>query len=198
MVSIFDYYNDNAKRLFSIYQSMDPESLHSAWSFFMPTKPGLALDVGGGSGRDSSWLAGKGWHVIAVEPATELMKYGRAVTRSMGVTWIDDSLPELSRLGDYRQQFRLILVGGVLMHLSPEQRAVSLKTLAALMAHNSVLVVTLRRGPDFEERDLYCVSSGEVAECAEKESLQIAAVGVTKDKLGRPGVEWETVVIIKN
>lgn len=196
-MSILNYYNENAKRLFATYKSVDPASLHSVWSEFMPEEPGVALDVGSGSGRDSLWLAEKGWRVIAVEPATELMKLGRAAAGSKNVTWISDSLPALSRLESYQQQFGLIIVGGVLMHLSAEQRAESMETLALLMADPSLLVITLRQGADSEGRHLYHVSSKEVSEYAEKESLQVEAVVVTPDKLGRTGVQWETIVIRK-
>ena len=131
-MSILNYYNDNARRLFSEYQSIDPDSLHSVWSDFMPREPWLALDVGGGSGRDSLWLARKGWRVIAVEPAAGLMKLGMDATRLQDVTWMDDSLPLLAGLENYLRRFKLILVSGVLMHLDRKERAQSMKTLARI------------------------------------------------------------------
>eukprot|EP00362_Geleiidae_sp_MMETSP1317_P000446 CAMPEP_0201284792 /NCGR_PEP_ID=MMETSP1317-20130820/84925_1 /ASSEMBLY_ACC=CAM_ASM_000770 /TAXON_ID=187299 /ORGANISM="Undescribed Undescribed, Strain Undescribed" /LENGTH=81 /DNA_ID=CAMNT_0047606357 /DNA_START=291 /DNA_END=533 /DNA_ORIENTATION=- len=77
-----NYYNRNAKLLFDKYQSLAPDKLHANWLKHLPPKPGLALDIGGGSGRDASWLAQKGWEVIAVEPAAALMELGKKSTEA--------------------------------------------------------------------------------------------------------------------
>ena len=65
------------------------------------------------------------------------------------------------------------------------------------MVDDSVLVVTIRNGTDAEGRKFHHVSPDEIAESAVKQSLQIAAMKETPDKLGRPGVVWETIVIRK-
>jgi SAM-dependent methyltransferase len=41
----------------------DPFLLSAYSEFLSHTKPGTALDVGGGAGRHAIWLAGKGWQV---------------------------------------------------------------------------------------------------------------------------------------
>lgn len=192
-----DYYNFKAKELFDNYQGVDPDIVHASWLKWLPSKPSLALDVGGGSGRDAKWLAQKGWEVIVVEPALKLAELGRNQTDGFSVTWIDDSLPSLGKLKEYRGRFSLILVSGVLMHLSQNERIDSLQTLENLMAEKSLLVITLRHGPDSEERGLYHVEPEEIAGFASKHGLQAEKNSSVTDKLGRKEVTWQTVIVTK-
>lgn len=192
---MLNYYNRNAKALFEKYKSVDPNKVHASWLEHLPPKPGLALDVGSGSGRDAFWLAQKGWEVIAVEPAEALMELGEELTSTCSVTWINDCLPNLAKLEEYQQKFSLILVSGVLMHLSPQQRLESLESLTGLMAKDSVLVVTLRMGPDSEGRDFHQVSAEEVVQFAKEKSLSVDVKSALVDELKRPGVSWHAVIV---
>ena len=72
-----NYYSANAQTLASRYNSLDPEALHASWSHFIPDDPGIALDVGAGSGRDANWLAEKGWDVVAVEPCMKFQELAK-------------------------------------------------------------------------------------------------------------------------
>jgi 2-polyprenyl-3-methyl-5-hydroxy-6-metoxy-1,4-benzoquinol methylase len=191
------FYNQNAKRLFEKYQSITPEHIHSCWSENLPTKPSLALDVGGASGRDAKWLAEKGWEVVVVEPAKELLNLGQQFTEGYRVTWIDDCLPGLKKLKDLQTHFSLILLSGVLMHLSKVQRLDSLNTLTTLMDNNALMVITLRQGPDEEERDFYKVAPEEIIEFAKNTGLQCKVQNNRPDKLGREAVIWHTVIVAK-
>ena len=192
---MLNYYNRNAKFLFDKYLSLDPDKLHASWSDHLPTKPGLALDVGGGSGRDAVWLAQKGWKVIAVEPASALMLLGKKATEANSVTWIDDCLPGLAKLQEYRQQFSLILVSGVLMHLPHQQRVDSMETLIGLMNEDATLVITLRQGPDSEGRKFYQVPTNEIVQFAEEKSLQVEVGETLPDELKRDDVTWQTIIV---
>jgi len=192
-----DYYDKNAKELFDKYQGVDPDIVHASWLKWLPSKSSLALDVGGGSGRDAKWLAQKGWEVIVVEPAVELAKLGRNQTNGFAVSWVDDFLPVLGKLKKYQGRFSLILVSGVLMHLSQDERIDSLQTLENLMAEKSLLVITLRHGPDSEERGFYHVEPDEIVEFAERHGLQTEIISSITDNLGRKEVTWQTVIVTK-
>jgi 2-polyprenyl-3-methyl-5-hydroxy-6-metoxy-1,4-benzoquinol methylase len=90
------YYSDHANDLFRFYQSVDPSLLHQNWPDLLSNQPGLACDIGAGSGRDAVWLASKGWKVIAVEPAEQLRTLGEAYTSSHAaqqgsITWLDEA-----------------------------------------------------------------------------------------------------------
>lgn len=190
-----NYYNRNAKQLFEKYQGLDPEKVHASWIKYLPVKPGFALDVGGGSGRDAAWLAKKGWDVVVIEPATILFELGKNATKTFAVTWLNDSLPALLKLQPYRYKFSLILVNAVLMHLPQQQRAESMETLVRLMAEDSVLVVTLRQGPDTEGRELDHVPTQEIVKFAESKSMQAEVSDVLSDELKRDGVTWQTIIV---
>jgi 2-polyprenyl-3-methyl-5-hydroxy-6-metoxy-1,4-benzoquinol methylase len=194
---MLNYYNHNAKQLFDKYQSLDPDKVHASWLRHLPKNAGLALDVGGGSGRDAAWLAQKGWEVIVVEPATVLLELGQKTTEVYPVTWVNDCLPILAKLQTYRHSFSLILVSGVLMHLSYQQRIDSMETLAGLMADNSLLVVSLRQGPDSVGREFYQVPVDEIVQFAENKSLQTEVTNTMKDVLKRDGVTWQTIIVEK-
>jgi len=192
-----NYYNHNAKQLFDKYQSVDPEKVHARWLGHLPSSPKFALDVGGGSGRDAKWLAEKGWEVVVVEPAAALLQLGQRSTQGSRVTWIDDRLPHLSNLDGYKNSFSLILVSGVLMHLPCAERLESLRRLVGFMTENGVLIVTLRHGPDTEERGFYQVEAEEVIDFAEKQGMHPEVHGSLTDELGRKEVTWQTVVLTK-
>jgi len=190
-----DYYNRNAQQLFEKYQSLDPNKVHASWLEYLPSEAGLALDVGAGSGRDAIWLAEMGWKVIAVEPAKSLRELGQNASKAYSVTWSYDCLPNLTKLIDYKHKFSLILVSGVLMHLPYEKRITSLETLINLMATDAVLIVTLRQGPDIEDRELYTVTADEIEQFAKEKSIEVKARKTLADELKREGVTWHTIIV---
>ena len=191
------YYNQKAKELFDKYQSVDSDKVHASWSGRLPPDPDLALDVGGGSGRDAKWLADKGWEVVVVEPAKGLFELGREFTKGHRITWIDDCLPYLEKLKGYRSRFSLILVSGVFMHLSYDERLESFQTLERLMAKDAILVISLRHGPDLEKREFYQVVPEEIVGFANKNDFQSEIYRNQADKLGRKEVTWETIIVTK-
>lgn len=50
-----------------------------------PLRPGTALDLGCGAGGDTLWLAGRGWHVTAVDISTTAVERLRQRARELGV-----------------------------------------------------------------------------------------------------------------
>lgn len=195
---MLNYYNRNAAYLSRTYLSLDPEVLHAGWIDYLPHKPGLALDIGAGSGRDAAWLARKGWEVIAVEPAGGLRAFGQKATDSLTVSWVNDCLPYLPGLQAYRQRFSFILAAGVLMHLPPRQRRDSLETLAGLLAAEAVMIVTLRYGPNIDGRMFYEVPVEEIAQFAQGKAFHAEVKAVQADRFDREGVRWQTIIVKKS
>ena len=189
------YYSDHANDLFRFYQSADPELLNQSWSDLSPDQPGLACDIGAGPGRDAAWLAGKGWDVIAVEPADELRRLGEQHTSTQAkqqgsVTWLDDRLPELKRLRALDQRFQLILVSAVWMHLKPTEHERAMRIISELLAPDGLLVISLRHGPDdvgrfhpFETNDIIRLAQNR-ALISKRDTRGIADVS-------RPEVSWD-------
>jgi SAM-dependent methyltransferase len=69
--------------------------------------PGRALDAGCGNGTEALWLAGRGWHVTAVDFSAAALAHGRATAAGLGpaiaerITWVESDLgtwvPEAGR-----------------------------------------------------------------------------------------------------
>ncbi|HLO68507.1 MAG TPA: methyltransferase domain-containing protein, partial [Holophaga sp.] len=96
--------------------------------------------------------------------------------------WVDDALPELASLAG--EAFDFILLGGVWMHVAPEDRPRALDALAALLAPGGRLALSLRHGPDPGGRGFHPVSGDEVAALAEARGLRVLRRVEEEDGLG--------------
>lgn len=197
------FYNDYAEILAAQYLSKTFEEVHSSWlHHLLPllTQNTLSiLDVGAGSGRDVYYLAekaqGKKTQIIAVEPAVVLAKMGQVLTRDLPVRWIEDGLPQLQKVVGLAQQFDLILLSAVWMHLSPSERPLALVTLSRLLNSTGLLVISLRHGPSHDARVMHSVSVDELLTLAADCQLQLLDLSQDEtDKLGRSQVHWQTLV----
>ena len=189
------FYRDHARQLAEQYDSVPSDTVHACWMHLLPTDPGLAADIGAGSGSDANWLAGQGWDVVAVEPEKAFRDAAMA-TSLPKVSWLDDSLPRLTRLRQSDTRFNLILVSAVWMHLPPNQRQVAFRVLSELLAPGGLLVISLRHEPDAkvrEQRGFYEVTADELSVFAKDRALDVLARHASQDSLGRENVTWETL-----
>ena len=62
-------YNRAFREFSASYEAIGFADIHKGAIPFLSATPGLALDIGAGSGRDAAWFAARGWDVVAVEPA---------------------------------------------------------------------------------------------------------------------------------
>lgn len=195
-----NYYNHNARQLFEQYESLSPQQVHQSWLSLMPPQPGLACDIGAGTGRDARWLASLGWDVVAVEPSA-LRELAEQKTPSEpepersktgSITWLDDSLPELKKLRALDHRFKLILMSAVWMHLPPAQHARAMRIVSELLAPGGLLVITLRQGPD-EHGRFHPVSADEVIALAHERALILNKREQHPDSR-RAGIDWDVLV----
>jgi SAM-dependent methyltransferase len=190
-----DYYRRHAKELAEQYNSLSADAVHASWKHLLPEGPGLAADIGAGSGRDANWLANLGWDVVAVEPEAAFRRSAMSNSRPR-VTWLDDELPKLKRLRETDTRFNLILVSAVWMHLSPHQRDIAFRVLSNLLAPGGLLVISVRFEPDpgvREARGFYEVAADELPALAKRRALELVERKRSKDALGRQEVSWETL-----
>jgi SAM-dependent methyltransferase len=192
------FYDSHSRELAEGYHRMPPEAVHRAWLPLLDRRtPGLACDIGAGSGRDASWLAEKGWDLIAVEPSAGMREQAQESAHPK-VTWLDDSLPELRRLRAMGHRFDLILLSAVWMHLAPGVRERAFRILAGLLKPGGDLVITLRHGSDDEEnrkRGFHPVSAEELEAFARSRAVVVSLRERHPDVGGRAHVDWETVVL---
>jgi SAM-dependent methyltransferase len=198
-----NHYSANAEHYYSLYQSISADSVHGYLEQALTNiMPSTALDVGAGSGRDANWLAAKGWQVTATEPAEALLKLAKQHSQE-NVTWCNAALPALANLPSshkhQHQQFDLILLSAVWMHLPSEERPAAIKRLSELLSANGRMYISLRFGPSDPERPMYPVSYEELQALAAENGLTASNLNPvpSKDGLKRSDVEWVTVELIK-
>jgi len=191
------FYSENSDSLVSQYDSVSFASVHRDWLKHIPTY-GTVLDVGAGSGRDARYLSVQGLKVYAVEPASALMQTAKNNSLEHGITWYQDSLPCLEQVKVLGIQFDLILLSAVWMHLSFEERSLSMKNMASLLNAGGKLVITLRHGAFSDGRTAFPVSAEEVCQLCEQNGLSLLLkTDLLDDQLGRDDVVWQTVILSK-
>ncbi|WP_431272468.1 methyltransferase domain-containing protein [Dankookia sp. P2] len=102
------------------YEAFGFAEIHAGALPFLPSRPGLVLDIGAGSGRDAAWFAAKGWEVVAAEPAAAMRQEAARRHPSPSIRWIDDRLPALAAVHLLGLSFDLVWLSGVWMHIPPE------------------------------------------------------------------------------
>ncbi len=144
---ILQTYADAAARLIERYEAISTADLFAPVLPLLPDPPGRVIDVGAGTGRDAAWFADRGFDVLAVEPVAAFRAAGLARHRSPRLVWLDDSLPELSRVPQRGRIFDVVIVNGVWQHVDPAGRRIAMPAIAALTAPGGRLVLSLRHGP---------------------------------------------------
>ncbi|MFG1392318.1 class I SAM-dependent methyltransferase [Xanthobacter agilis] len=188
-------YDQAAESLANLYESTSFETVHADVLDLLPAVGSTILDVGAGSGRDAAALAQRGYRVCAVEPSAGLLAQAQIRHPTPQIEWVKDALPALEKLGPRR--FALIFVSAVWMHLAPRDRALAMRRLSQLMDHAAHLVISLRTGPDDQQRGIRCVDPASVIAHAVTCGLDVERQSTSPDSLGRAEIEWVTLAFIK-
>ena len=141
---ILSYYEriDEANRLAKAGGQLELARMQELIRRFLPAPPRVVLDVGGGPGRYSCWLAEQGYDVHLVDPVEKHVKQARQAFRSQ-----PDHPLASSTLGDARSlnhadgSADAVLLMGPLYHLTDRNDRLS----ALCEAHR---VLTARRAVD--------------------------------------------------
>lgn len=188
-------YDQNAEFFLRQYESLDFHEVHADILDLLPNRASLVIDIGAGSGRDAHGLARLGYVVDAVEPAAEMRKRAQALHPDPNIRWIDDRLPKLRNVVASGRRYALVLLSAVWMHIEPNDRPDSMKTLTRILDTDGILVITLRLGPPEPSRDIYPVSEDELLGLAKENKLVLLRLTNAKpDSLNREGITWKTAV----
>jgi SAM-dependent methyltransferase len=164
--------------------------------------PGRALDLAAGEGRNSVWLAERGWRVTAVDFSRVGLDKGRKLAAARGV---DEARIEwiLADLGDYEQDpgyFDLVLVA--YFQVGAQLRAAVLARAAAALAPGGTLLVVGHDltnltegvgGPQYPE--VLYTPEAITAEVSGLRVLRAGRVHRTVDRDGVSGTAIDTVVL---
>jgi SAM-dependent methyltransferase len=189
-------YNRGFREFTAAYEAFGFEEIHADALPFLPSTPGLVLDVGAGSGRDAAWFANHGWEVIAAEPAKALREEARRLHADARIRWVDDRLPGLISIHQLGLGFDLIWLSGVWQHVRPEERARAMRKLVTLLKPGGRIMMTLRHGPAPDDRPMWPVNAMELERLGLDHGLALrVATERREDQQGRADIRWQTVIL---
>jgi 2-polyprenyl-3-methyl-5-hydroxy-6-metoxy-1,4-benzoquinol methylase len=165
-------YAEEAAELVKRYESIPFAEKHQAVLHLIPSAPCSVLDIGAGTGADAAWLAGLGHRVVAVEPTDELRLPGMALHPSPRIAWVNDSLPHLVMTIQRGQQFDVVMMTAVWMHLDERERQQAMPKVTSLIRRGGVLIMSLRHGPSPPRRHMFAVSAAETIQLAHAHGLR--------------------------
>jgi len=174
-VDVLKGYAAEAERLIPQFEALSSEEVLGAVLDLLPSGPGSVLEIGAGTGRDAAWLAEGGHRVVAVEPVGELREAGRKLHESAAIEWLDDRLPSLDRVGAKNERYDLVLAVAVWQHLLPEHHSTAALNLAALVAANGRLILSIRHGPGAPGRPCFPANPDDFIAAAEGGGLDLVA-----------------------
>ena len=131
--------------------------------------PGLALEIGCGTGGNAVWLAKKGWQVTAVDYSAVAIEKGRRIAAEQGVN-VEFAVADAST---YQPQGHYDLVTCFYIQMFPPQRAKMLANMSKVLAPGGTLLFVShdKSGPPsgWSEEDLLSLTTPEeiVAELLE-------------------------------
>lgn len=189
-VSGTEGYGESADMLAERYESISFADVHRDVLHLMPVTAGRVLDIGAGTGRDAAALAALGHSIIAVEPTPELRAHGQRLHGSAPIIWIDDALPDLSKVHERGERFDLIMLTAVWMHLDFDQRRSAMRRVARLLRPAGLMSLSLRHGPVPVGRRMFDVSAAETRALAHAEGVETVHQSERGDVFRRGDVRW--------
>lgn len=183
-------YGENAAALADQYESIAFADVHRDVAHLIPAAPSRIADIGAGSGRDAAALARMGHAVVAVEPTPELRQEGQRRHALPNLEWVDDALPDLAFLRRQGRAFDVIMLTAVWMHLDANERRQGMQALAALLAPQGQILMSLRHGPVPPGRRMFDVPAQETIALAADHGLSSHHLSEREDMLDRADVSW--------
>ena len=196
-VSGTENYAEEAPELLKRYESIPFADAQRSVMHLIPKQPCRVLDIGAGTGRDAAGFATLGHRVVAVEPTEEMRRGAMALHPSPLIEWLDDSLPELASLRARGEQYDVVMLTAVWMHLDEKQRRQAMPNVAALVRDDGAMIMTLRHGPVPPGRRMFEVSAEETIGLAAPLGLSCVLNRPAESSLRQPGVSWTRLAFRK-
>jgi SAM-dependent methyltransferase len=197
-ISGTENYAEEARELLKRYESISFADTHRTVMHLIPKEPCRVLDIGAGTGRDAAGFAAMGHRVVAAEPTEEMRCGAMALHPSPLIEWLDDALPDLASLRARGEQFDVVMLTAVWMHLDEQQRRQGIPNVAALVRSGGVMIMTLRHGPVPPGRRMFEVSAEETISLAAPLGLGCVLNRPAESSLRQPGVSWTRLAFRKS
>lgn len=192
-------YERSIQRFIESSQALDFAEVCQDFLDHLPLPPGRVLDAGAGAGQNAAAIAKMGHSVVAIEPMPDFLAAARATYADLPVTWLDDSLPRLQRLGSVPAQFDFILVDGVWHHLDESERSLAIAHFAFLLKPGGKCALSLRHGPAGLGTCVYPTDANRTLEEARTCGLECALLRENQPSLfsHKKDVTWSRLVLLK-
>jgi 2-polyprenyl-3-methyl-5-hydroxy-6-metoxy-1,4-benzoquinol methylase len=191
-------YDHESLKYFESYRGLYFSNIHRQFVKYLPNRINAkVLDIGCGSGRDALSLARRGYLVTAVDPSIKMLDLARLNNSHHNIRWLEDRLPELSKLEKNKYEF--VLLSAVWMHVPPHERSAAIFRISDLLENGGHVAVSLRLGKPDPKRMMHPVSLEEILLHASNAGL--SAIYCSKkhsDPLNRKEVCWQKVVLKKS
>lgn len=194
-------YQQEAPKLLVEYERLSFDTAHQHVLPYFPSEPASILDIGSGTGRDAGHLASLGHAVMAVEPTDALRKGAQKLHPNPRINWVDDGLPNLTKMTAQFLKFDLILASAVWMHLDQVERKRAMVVVRTLLRDGGLLILSTRHGPIPNGRQMFEVSDQEMLENAKKNDLYLehhVHSGSILQRNRNHGVTWSHFVFSKS
>ena len=166
-------YARQADKLAEAWERVSFADVHQPVLHLIPARSCDVVDVGAGTGRDATAFARMGHRVVAVEPTDELRTSAMKLHPSARIEWVVDRLPELAQLTRRGQEFDLVMLTAVWMHLDPHQRQLAMPRVAALVRTGGTVIMSLRHGHVPTDRCMFDVGAQETITLARANGLDL-------------------------
>ncbi len=175
------------------------EIVHKDFLEFLPTAKSLILDIGAGIGRDAYEFSLKGHSVLAIEPLKEFRISGNSLYQSKNIKWIDDSLPELKKLIEYKNQVDFTLSSGVWHHLNEAEQEMAIRRVTQLLKPNGIFALSLRNGPAGVGIHVFPTNLQKIINYAKDHQLEVVFEIENQPSLmkNKEKVKWSRLVLKK-
>jgi 2-polyprenyl-3-methyl-5-hydroxy-6-metoxy-1,4-benzoquinol methylase len=154
-------------------KALEFDVVNRPYLHLLPSSPARVLDAGAGIGQNAAELARRGHAVIAVEPLAEFVNVARSDYANTNVTWVEDSLPDLAKLGEASGQFDFILLQAVWQHLDSDERILGMARLAGLLDEGGICAMSLRNGPAGAGTHIFPTDDAETVMLARRNGLEV-------------------------
>src|SRR5215471_3124510 len=196
-ISGTENYAEEAPELLKRYESVSFADHHRSVIHLIPATPGRVIDIGAGTGRDAAGFEALGHSVVAVEPTEELRRGAMALHPLPMIEWVNDSLPDLAVMRARGEEYDVVMLSAVWMHLDAQQRRKAMPSVAALVLNGGVMIMSLRHGPVPPGRRMFEVSAEEIIAQAKLLGLRCVLNQEAEPSLRQPGVSWTRLAFRK-